>query len=52
MLAVYMNHNGTREGEERTLTLADSYNLYVFISTISPVSPLIPHEFSPLACFA
>ena len=36
----------------RTLTLADSYRPYSFMSTILPVSPLIPHECSPLACFA
>jgi len=28
--------------EGRTLTLADSYNLYIFVSTIFPVSPSIP----------
>lgn len=39
-------------GRKQTLTLADSYNLYVFMSTISPVSPSIPHECSPFACFA
>jgi hypothetical protein len=43
---------GKSGGREQTLTLADSYNLYVFMSTISPVSPLIPHECSPFACFA
>ena len=36
----------------QTLTLADSYRLYVFISTILPVSPLIPQELSPTACLA
>lgn len=41
-----------RGGAKRTLTLADSYNLYVFMSTMSPVSPSIPHECSPFACFA
>jgi hypothetical protein len=35
-----------------TFTLADSYSPYVFISSIFPVSPLIPHECSPLACLA
>lgn len=35
-----------------TLTDADSYRPYSFISTILPVSPLIPHECSPFACFA
>jgi hypothetical protein len=38
------------EWKEQTLTLAVSYNSYVFMSTMSPVSPSIPHECSPFAC--
>ena len=38
--------------KESTSTLADSYNPYAFMSTIFPVSPLIPHECSPATCFA
>lgn len=38
--------------EYSTFTLADSYKPYDFMSTILPVSPLIPHECSPFACLA
>jgi hypothetical protein len=47
---------GTRQTRVKrtfgTFTLADSNSPYSFMFTILPVSPLIPHDDSPLACFA